>query len=176
MGVIGNNICGGEVSDRDQTSRVRYVKRGRSSCEMCPFTVPLWWFGGVLDIFQNYETKMCAFAVNTFPSFRQNVTAHPQSMVHRSTFDWLLWECAAPENTHIPPTERIGNSGWEKSDKNQNSRVCVKERGKFLRFNSFYHPSVKQVWLFLKTAQLRLVLLLYFRQDIPDASSSFNKA
>ena len=87
MEVIGNNIYGGEVSDRDQTSRVRYVKRGRSSCEMCPFTVPLWW---CIDIFQTYEIKMCAFAVNTFPSFRQNVTAHPQSMVYRSTFDWLL--------------------------------------------------------------------------------------
>jgi len=127
MEVIGNNIYGGEVSDRDQTSRVRYVKRGRSSWEMCPFTVPLWW---CIDIFQNYKIKICAVAVNTFPSFTQNVTAHPQSMVHSRKFDWLLWECAAPENIHIPPTERIRNSGGEKSDKNQNFRVCVKERGK----------------------------------------------
>ena len=31
MEVIGNNIYGGEMSDGDQTSRVRYMKRGRSS-------------------------------------------------------------------------------------------------------------------------------------------------
>lgn len=75
------------MSDRDQTSRVRYLKRGGSSSEMCPFTVPLWW---CIDIFQNYKIKICAFAVNTFPSFTQNATVHLQSMVHRSKFDWLL--------------------------------------------------------------------------------------
>lgn len=152
MEVIGDNIYGGEVSDKDQTLRVRYVKRGGRSWEMGPFTVPLWW---CIDIFQNYKIKICAFAVNTFLSFTKNVTAHLQSMMHRSKFDWLLWECPAPENIHIPPTERIGNSGGEKSDKNQNSRVYVKERGKFLRFKSLSNPSVRRVWLFPKTAQSR---------------------
>lgn len=42
MEVIGDNIYGGEASDKDQTLRVRYVKRGGSSGEMGPFTVPLW--------------------------------------------------------------------------------------------------------------------------------------
>ena len=150
MEVIKNNIYGGEVSDKDQTSRVGHVNRCGSSWEMGPFTVPLWWG---IDIFQNYEIKTCALADHTFPRFTQNFTAHPQSMMHRRRFDWLLWECPAPENIHIPPTERIGNSGGEKSDKNQNSSVCMKERGKFLQFGSFYNPSVKRVWLFPKTVQ-----------------------
>lgn len=150
MEAIRNNIYGGEVSDRDQTSRDGHVNRCGNSWEMGPFTVPLWWG---IDIFQNYEIKTCAFADHTFPRFTQNFTAHSQSMMHRRRFDWLLWECPAPENIHIPPTERIGNSGGEKSDQNQNSSVCVKERGRFLRFGSFYHPSVKRVWLFPKTAQ-----------------------
>lgn len=54
---------------------------------MGPFTVPLWWG---IDIFQNYKIKICAFAVSTFPSLTKNVTAHLQSMMHRSKFDWLL--------------------------------------------------------------------------------------
>ena len=78
---------------------------------------------------------MWAFAVNTFPRFTQNVTAHPQSMVHRSKFDWLLWECAAlGENIHIPPTEPTRNSGGEKSAKNP-----LPEIGDILRPRSIWH-------------------------------------
>ena len=122
----------------------------------------VWW---CIDIFQNYEIKMCAFAVNTFPSFTQNVTAHPQPMVHCSTFDWLLWECAAAENTNIPPTERIGNSGWEKSDKNQNPdskhtfqmfHICVTQI-----HNNLLYPQISPSEFFTKIHFLSKIGFLY---------------